>query len=224
MNWSLPVVKLSDKDLAPIRKLAKQGHSAAVIGRMLGIPRGTVITRCRVYGIQLLGTPGCGGKKGGAASGVSRKLKAKSKPKPKPKARARAKQKEQWVNPATMTKAERARREEEAKERAGEAARKAADALAAAAVGALRLPLVTVRRGPAVELPSWGKTEYQPRHYDVRGLNRGQCRFPLTEEAPHEFCAKPCPEDQAYCPDHHVLCHNGQTAKLPKWLVPKDAG
>jgi hypothetical protein len=200
----------TEEELKTIRDLAAQGISGKLIGEKLGRSPNSIAGICHRNGIKL-----CARKRGDVRKVTAAKARAKARPKAKPK------KKEEWVNPSTMTKAERARRAGEAQEREEERKATIEDRLMAAAAGALRLPLVTVTKGKGSTI---GGQKKAPKIYRVDGLKMDQCRFPLTDEPPHLFCAKPCLPDSPYCPDHHPLCHSGQTVKLPKWLVPKDAG
>lgn len=188
-----PGIKLSKEDIERTRKMAeKDGLSAREIADFFGLSRGAILNRCRDYKIALKGSNLAGGRQGGKKTAAKRR-------------RSKG-----YVDPKTLSQEERERRaaaalEAEEKRRAG-----VEQQLAAAAEGALHLPLVTAER---VEPDgNEGRRRYVPKHYLVKGLKRttddepGQCRYPMTDEPPHAFCAKRCLEGSSWCPAHHDIC------------------
>lgn len=80
----------------------------------------------------------------------------------------------------------------------------------------LRLPLVSVE---ALDGEPPGGGTYRPRHYRVNGLRHTQCRYPVTDDAPHRFCGLPVIGESSYCEAHHAICCHRKLKPL-KGLPP----
>ncbi len=201
-----PGIKLTAEVIEQTRKLAEvDGLSAREIAERMGVARGTILGRCHTYGIKLKGSKAAAGK------ATARKVRAK-KAKPKAKATVKGFRYTDTLNPDQLEAKRAAARAANA--RTAETEKK----LAAAAVGAVNLPLVTVKRKPCNHYRSRAKLPYKPRHYEVTGLKTtlpgfpGQCRFPMTEDAPFTFCGKAAAESR-YCQAHHDICYQAGSAK-----------
>lgn len=46
-------------------------------------------------------------------------------------------------------------------------------------------------------------------------LNSDECRYPVTDAAPHRFCGHPQTLGSHYCAEHHATCY------LPGTAMPK---
>lgn len=46
--------------------------------------------------------------------------------------------------------------------------------------------------------------------FTIVDVGANDCRFAVTDSAPHFFCGSPTVEGFAYCPDHARLCFRGQ--------------